>query len=847
MRRLPDPVLMPALGIVAGICLARLSDFGPAELAAVGAVFLGLYGFSSWKALRVSAAVSGLCCFAVVGIAVDMIRRPPPAPRLNIESGELAIVEGCVVEPPVFQPDREEFVLELDRNARMRIHVYLKQDEAPPRLRYGQRVEAEVRVRYPRNFENPGSFDYVGWLARRHIYWTGSASGSSRIQILRGACGDGWRAWLYRARQRGLERLDELHSANEYANGVARALLLGDSSRLEQVWIEEFRRSGTYHALVISGLHLTALAAVLLFLMRLVPAGPLLRLLVVAWVGWLYAMICGAAPPVVRAAAGLTLFLFGRYLYRRPRIVNLLAFVAVVFLIVDPQQLFEASFQLSFLAVGLIGSVAIPLIERTSLPYSRALRHLRDPASDPRQSPQAAAFRVELRLLAATLFAWTRLPIRVWLLLMALSTRAALAAWELLVVSLVVQLGMALPMVLYFHRISITSVSANLGMGLLTSLIVPLGYLELLTGWRWVANLLEGVLSAARWVAARHAAWEPWWRIPDPPLWVGLLCLVGMAAVAVAIRASWRWRMPALAIFLSGLTILLWHPFAPRVRVGQLELSVIDVGQGDSLLLATPEGRLVIVDGGGIPSFGRRKAKLDPGEDIVSTYLWSRSIRRVDVIAATHAHEDHVGGLAALMANFRPRELWLPRPASAESWTSLTGLAARLGIAIRERYAGEEFEWGGSRWLILSPPRDHVPTPGGANNDSLVFQVFHGRQSFLLTGDVEREMEWRMVNDGLLCSAGVLKVAHHGSRTSTTSEFLEQVRPIFAVISNGFQNTYRFPHPDVVARLEKAGTRILRTDRDGLVRVRTDGHRIEISTWAGAPERLRRLSFQPAF
>jgi competence protein ComEC len=847
LRRLPDPLVIPALGLIAGICLARMSEFGRAELAGLAVLFLGLYWLASRKALRAGAAASGFCFFAVVGVAVDLFQRPPPPPRLNIDSGELAIVEGCVVEPPVFHEDREQFVVELDRDARMRITVYLKENEAPPRLHYGQRVEAEVRVRYPRNFENPGSFDYTGWLARRHIYWTASASGTSRIQVLPGACGDGWRSWLYRVRQGGLERLDELHSTSEYANGVARALLLGDSSRLERVWIEEFRRSGTYHALVISGLHLTALAAVLLFAMRLVSAGPLVRLLVVASAGWFYALICGAAPPVVRAAAGLTLFLFGRYLYRRPRIVNLLAFIAIVFLVLDPQQLFEASFQLSFLAVALIGGVAIPLLERTSLPYSRAVRHLRDEAADPRQPPKAAAFRVELRLLAATLFAWTRLPVRVWLSVFALLTRAALLVWDLFVVSLVVQLGMALPMVVYFHRISISSVSANLGMGLLTGLIVPLGYLELLTGWRWVAAVLEAVLSAARWVAATHAAWEPLWRIPDPPLWVGLLCVAGMVSVALAIRASWRWRAPALALFLSGLTILLWHPFAPLVPAGQLELSAIDVGQGDSLLLATPEGRLVVVDGGGIPSFGRRKAKLDPGEDIVSTYLWSRSIRRVDVIAATHAHEDHTGGLAALMRNFQPRELWVPRPATAEGWRSLKELAAGLGIAIRERYAGEEFEWGGSRWRILSPPRDHVPTPRSGNDDSLVFQVFHGRQSFLLTGDAERAMEWRMVDEGRLSRAGVLKVAHHGSRTSTTAEFLEQVRPAFAVISNGFQNSYRFPHPDVLERLEKAGTRILRTDLDGLVQFRTDGYRIEIRTGRASAERQRRLSFQPAF
>ncbi len=848
MRHLPDPLLIPVLGLMAGICAARLAVFSWTELGVLGALMVAFGWLSARRGFRLAAVLAGLVAFAVLGVAVDRLWRPGPAPGLNVESGELAVLEGCVVEPPVFYEDREQFVIQLDREARIRVNLYLKDGETPPNLRYGERVEVEGRVRYPRNFENPGSFDYVGWLARRHIFWTASASGTAKVERLPGECGAGWRAWLYRVRQRGLERLDQLHAGNEYANGVARALLLGDSSRLERVWIDEFRRSGTYHALVISGLHLTALAAVLLFAMRLAPAGPLARLLVVVPAGWFYALICGAQPPVVRAAAGLTLYLIGRYFFRRPRVVNLLALIALVFLLLDPQQLFEASFQLSFLAVALIGGLALPVVERTSLPYSRGLRHLDDSSADPHYDPRAGALRVELRLLAATARLWTGIPRRAWLFLLGHLSRAVLWSWGLITVSAIIQLGMALPMVMYFHRVSVSSVSANLGMGVLTGFIVPLGYLELITGWRWVASCLEHVLGAARWVAAFHAAMEPLWRIPDPPSWSAVLFLAGLAAVALAVRATWRWRAPALALFLSGLVVVLWHPFPPKLVAGELELTAIDVGQGDGLLLATPEGRLVLVDGGGIPVFGtRRKPKLDPGEDVVSTYLWTRSIRRVDVVAATHAHEDHIGGLPALIENFRPSELWLPRPADAPAWETLRQAAARAGVAVRERHAGEEFDWGGAAWRILSPPADHVPAPRGINDDSLVIQVLHGRHTFLLTGDVERMMEWRMVDSGLLRPADVLKVAHHGSRTSTTVEFLGAVQPVFAVISNGSQNSYRFPHREVLSRLDAVGARVIRTDESGLVQFRTNGRRIEVEAWINAPERNGGLTRQPAF
>ena len=743
------------------------------------------------------------------------------------------LLEGCVVEPPVQLEGRERFVLELAADARVRVNLYPKEGEPTPALHYGQRVEIEARVKKPRNYGNPAAFDYAGWLARRHIYWNAAVNSAGRVRILPGECGSSWNGYVARAREAALGRLDELHAGNAYARGVTRALLFGDSSQLERVWIEDFRRTGTWHALVISGMHLAAVAAIVLVCLRIFSPSPVWSMLVASAAGWFYALVCGGGPPVTRAAAALNLFLLARCFYRRGRILNLLAAAGIVFLAVDPNQLFEASFQLSYLAVALIGALAVPLMERSSVPYARGLHCLGDGELDPHLPPRVAAFRLELRLVAETVRAWTALPKRLTLHLFSCLLGGLLALYELVTVSAILQAGLVLPMIWYFHRTSLTGISANVPVVLSTSIAVPLGYLEVLTGWPILARLTEQVLELSRWAAHWHAGWEPAWRVPPPPEWLAALLMLSLAGVAAAIGLSNRLRLTALGCFLVLTAVVVRHPFRARLSAGELELAVIDVGQGDSLLVATPEGKLVLVDGGGIPVFGRRpRPELDVGEDVVAPYLWSRSIRRLDAVAATHAHEDHVGGLPALLEEFHPSELWLPEPAGSDAWKGLRVTAAKLGIAVRERRQGESFEWGGARWRVLSPPHGYVPAARARNDDSLVIEVGFGRNVFLLTGDVETRMEKRLVEQGKLARVDVLKVPHHGSRTSSSEELLAATRPVFAVISTGFENSYRFPHREALGRLAAAGSRVLRTDEAGLVQVRTDGRRIELDTWS---------------
>jgi competence protein ComEC len=765
-------------------------------------------------AMRIAAGAAAM--FA--GIVMVVARPVVNAPTLSVPDNTTAIFSGCVIDPALVGADRERFGIELVDKARAQVSLYGKPGKTYPELPYGTLVEFTGKARTPHNYGNPGSFDYVHYLARQWVYWNLSASVDT-VKILPGRCGSDFAAFIFRIRSAALERLDRLYAKDAYADGMMQAVLIGATVKLDKMWTEDYRSTGTFHALVISGSHVAVLAAVLLFFLRILAMPRGMAILATIIAAWLYAGITGWQAPVLRSAVGMTLYGIGRCFYREGRILNILAAVALLFIAVDPEQIFDASFQLSFLAVALIGAFVIPVLDATSGPLARGLTDLKDVGRDLRLPPKTAQFRVELRLLKATL----PLP---WVAM----ARVCLYLWEIFITSFFIQLGLALPMIVYFHRLPVSGLSANAIVVPVLSAIVPLGFMAIATQSHMLASICAWLLELSRRAVSFHARWEPDWRIPSPPWWLAALFV--SLLVAAALRKSSRWsRVLAWGGAAVALMTIAIHPFAPVIDRGRFELSMIDVGQGDSLLTVFPTGQTMLIDAGGIAEFGRKqKPNLDIGEDVVSPYLWTRSIKHLDVVAMTHAHEDHMGGMVAVMKNFHPRELWVGAVGESPEWQRVREAAHAQGITIRKMQQGAPFAYGGATLQVLAPLPDYTPTEKPENNDSLVMRVDYGSSSFLLTGDMEKKIEERLYDQGLLRPASLLKVGHHGSRTSSTPDLLNSVHPVFGLISVGYDNSYGHPHPLTIAALREHGVTVYRTDEDGLVRVVSDGHALQIET-----------------
>jgi competence protein ComEC len=708
-------------------------------------------------------------------------------------------------------------------------------------LRCGDIIEAPLRLRTPEHYRDPGAWQYADYLAAQGI-GAHATLAATRLAVTAGSSREfDVRCQLYAAQTWAANRLllyttsrpnrllPPLLRLTTDDAGMLNAMLFGDRDRLDHGLRLGFERTGSFHLFVVSGMHIAILAGGLFWLTRRLRIPELPATLITIAATAVYALLTGFGAPVQRALLMSAIFLLARLLSRERNVLNGLGAAALGVLILSPSTLFESGFQMTFLAILAIAGIAIPLGEWGFLPYARACRGLDDLWLDAAMHPRLAQFRILLRIWGEHLE-----PLfvpafgRRARLLPAAAVRWTMWAFELLLIGIVAELIMLLPMAVYFHRATLFALPANAFSIPLVAVLAPLALITFLLSLisPWIASIPAAatalVLHAITGIIARiggtHLAD---WRIPGPSLTVIGIAVIGWAVSCWLVRRSRPQALVAAAALPLIAIMLLW-PEPPLRTPNTLEVTAIDVGQGDSLLVVSPEGRTILIDAGGPVgrpgSTGGNIAtnSFDIGEDVVSPYLWSRRIRRLDIVALTHAHSDHMGGMPAILRNFRPRELWVGIDPSSAAYAALLKEAAELNIAVRHLHAGDATEIDQLHIITLAPEPSYENHGAPANNDSLVLRADYGAASALLEGDAEAPSERAMLAAGEVYPVTLLKIGHHGSRTSTTAEFFAAAMPRFAVISVGRNNAFGHPRAEVIARTAASHTRLYRTDEFGL-------------------------------
>ncbi len=755
-------------------------------------IFVALFIALLWRKNR-PLLLGGLCIALFLGGALRF-GAVPTGDELQDYHNQAVEIVGVVAEEPEPKDSSLAFILSArELNGEEVTGTVLVRTSRYPIYEYGDLVRATGELEEPPQLED---FDYGAYLARQGIYSV--MYYPDDVELIATGQGPQPLQAIYSFRHRMGEVLGE--SLAEPEGSLAQGILLGLRHNIPSSLYEDFQRSGTAHLLAISGLNMAIVGSILLSVSvwlfgRRRPTYFVVTLSVL----WLYALLAGMSPSVIRAAIMVSLFLLAAFLGRQRSGITALAFAAAIMVAINPQILWQVSFQLSFLSVlGLI-------------------------------------------LLAPTFQRWGQ------------KTKAPNVVVDSFAYSLGATLAILPLVAYYFGYISLVGLPATFlvlpaqpGIIVLSALVgfVGLFALPLAQVIGWVDWLFLGYMvvvvkgfAALPLSSLEAIAVDAYWiwlyyGIFGGAIWLGTrrkhISLKAGARKTASALTSFSRRIPAKWVLfpLFIIAILVWVAAAVAPETGKLSVSILDVGQGDAILVTTPAGQNTLIDGGPSPE----GVCFELGQHLP---FWDRTI---DLVVLTHAHDDHVTGLVEVLRRYQVGQVLYPQGIDCDSnaYDEWLNVIDEKGIESTRAQAGQVIQLGdGATLEVLHPPLDLLPgTESDIDNNGVVLRLEMGEVSFLLAADLYADGELYLIDRGLELRSTVLKVGHHGSSTSTSSEFLAVVSPQVAAISVGADNPFGQPSDEVMARLsERLGQdRVYLTSERGTITFTTDGQRLWVET-----------------
>lgn len=693
-----------------------------------------------------------------------------------------------------------------DRHLRVEgpLLLFLKEESSP--FQAGDLLRFTCKLYSPRGFRNAGVFSYERHLAFEQIHAIGFLSiKGGWVKI-----GEGFKNPLLLQIERWRSRIRQFieEQSRTPCSGIFEALVLGEQGKIPDDVKERFILTGTAHLLAISGDQFGIVAFLSFsFLIWILKRSEflLLNISVKKWAAGLtipgiilYAYIAGGGISVIRAMIMVIVFLVSILFNRERHLLHTLALAAFLILIVSPPSLFDVSFQLSFLAV-------------LSILYllPRILKKLKGEVT-----------------LFSTQVSWREKSLN-YLKLSFLASGVAI-------------LGTTPFVTLHFNRVSPIGLLTNLLIiPWVGFLIVPLALAASILSFFFyplstlLIHLNEFITLTLLKVLSFFAAipFASFYVSTPTPLEIALFYLILLSMVHLRKSAGVRFLLIGLCLALA-LDLAYWN-YKDRFR-RDLSLTFLDVGHGDSMLVEFPRGKRMLIDGGG----SYYEDRFDTGKNVVAPFLWNKKIRTIDYLVLTHPDPDHLKGLHFIASNFRIGQFWSTGLASeSDSYRQLEETLSKERIQrfiLNERVPPLLID--GVTITYFNPP-ELTERQGMSqdrmwvNNSSLVLKLRFRNISLLLVGDIGLEAEHRMMREGYLLKADLLKIPHHGSASSSSPAFLERVNPAYAILSVGQRNIGHLPNPEVMRRYQMIGTQIFRTDHHGAITVITDGERVEIKTF----------------